>query len=164
MIGYIVAIIGLVILTAIYLTTKTKGYKRFCVEQERKRKHNELEKLYQLKKEFDAEINPGFRKALILGLAEVQKYHETYGGWHKAMVEVTLYSGHEETACEVTRFEAQTIAYKLIMQDIKKLRGIDKYWECDSCGHVDFEEKEIGCWHCPSGQMIYSIHDEGVEE
>jgi len=34
-----------------------------------------------------------------------------------------------------------------------KIQG--PFWACNMCGHIEFKEREVGCWHCPTGEMIY---------
>jgi hypothetical protein len=29
------------------------------------------------------------------------------------------------------------------------------YWICTNCGHIGYVEKEIVCWECGVGEMIY---------
>jgi len=36
--------------------------------------------------------------------------------------------------------------------------GCKGYWKCDRCGVVDNMEREVGCWKCPKGTMVY--HDD----
>jgi rubrerythrin len=28
-------------------------------------------------------------------------------------------------------------------------------WVCNVCGHVEYEEREVLCWDCGEGEMIY---------
>ena len=28
-------------------------------------------------------------------------------------------------------------------------------WQCNHCGHVEHNEKEVLCWKCGKGEMIY---------
>ena len=28
-------------------------------------------------------------------------------------------------------------------------------WVCDKCGNTEFVEREVSCWGCGSGEMIY---------
>jgi hypothetical protein len=30
-----------------------------------------------------------------------------------------------------------------------------KYWRCSTCGWIDHMEKEVLCWKCGQGEMIY---------
>lgn len=40
---------------------------------------------------------------------------------------------------------------------VKKVgeRICGKYWKCTECGCIKYVEKEIGCWQCEVGEMIY---------
>lgn len=29
------------------------------------------------------------------------------------------------------------------------------YWKCCECGNIEFSEREIICWKCGRGEMIY---------
>lgn len=29
------------------------------------------------------------------------------------------------------------------------------YWVCFNCGHIEYKEREIMCWECGIGEMIY---------
>lgn len=29
------------------------------------------------------------------------------------------------------------------------------YWVCSQCGVIEFKEKEVWCWNCGIGEMIY---------
>lgn len=29
------------------------------------------------------------------------------------------------------------------------------YWVCMNCGHIEFYEREVRCWKCGIGEMIY---------
>lgn len=33
-----------------------------------------------------------------------------------------------------------------------------EYWQCVHCGFVDTKEKEVGCWHCRTGEMVYKYN------
>lgn len=39
--------------------------------------------------------------------------------------------------------------------DFKSRKEIRKYWQCDSCWNIEFYEREIMCWACGKGEMIY---------
>jgi uncharacterized OB-fold protein len=29
------------------------------------------------------------------------------------------------------------------------------WWQCNKCGHVEWYEREVICWECGKGEMIY---------
>lgn len=29
------------------------------------------------------------------------------------------------------------------------------YWKCERCGHVEWQEREVRCWTCGAGEMVY---------
>jgi len=29
------------------------------------------------------------------------------------------------------------------------------YWVCINCGHIEYHEREVMCWKCGIGEMIY---------
>lgn len=34
-------------------------------------------------------------------------------------------------------------------------RRKDHYWRCENCSAIEFYEREIICWTCGKGEMIY---------
>jgi len=44
------------------------------------------------------------------------------------------------------------IAWRLLWLGVK-IRP--DYWECDSCSNIERFEREIICWKCGKGEMIY---------
>jgi len=34
-----------------------------------------------------------------------------------------------------------------------------KYWRCSFCGNQEYKEREIHCWKCGAGEMIYKYED-----
>ena len=31
------------------------------------------------------------------------------------------------------------------------------YWRCTNCGHTEYKEREVLCWKCGLGEMIYKL-------
>ena len=46
---------------------------------------------------------------------------------------------------------------KHILNIIEKQRceWLNPTWVCNVCGHVEYEEREVLCWDCGEGEMIY---------
>lgn len=38
---------------------------------------------------------------------------------------------------------------------LKELAKRKNYWKCNHCGNIEYVEREIYCWECGIGEMIY---------
>ena len=37
----------------------------------------------------------------------------------------------------------------------ERCEWLNPTWVCNVCGHVEYEEREVLCWDCGEGEMIY---------
>ena len=57
-----------------------------------------------------------------------------------------------------------TWAYKWAMRNVIRMldcpvfvipEASQGYWQCNNCGHIELREREILCWKCGQGEMIF---------
>jgi hypothetical protein len=51
-------------------------------------------------------------------------------------------------------FKKLEIALSILVRTIGKEMAPD-YWRCCQCNHTEYKEKEVLCWKCGVGEMLY---------
>lgn len=57
----------------------------------------------------------------------------------------------------MTLFEAARnfrIAFSIFIRTVGKEMAPD-YWRCTNCTHTEYKEREVLCWKCGIGEMLY---------
>ena len=52
---------------------------------------------------------------------------------------------------EITKVTNRILA--LINEE--RCEWLNPTWVCNVCGHVEYEEREVFCWDCGEGEMVY---------
>jgi hypothetical protein len=48
------------------------------------------------------------------------------------------------------------IVFSIFIRTVGKEIAPD-YWRCTHCGNIEYKEREVLCWKCGLGEMIYKL-------
>lgn len=60
---------------------------------------------------------------------------------------------HQKHSCVSWFIRVRIFLGRIVKKLSKRISG--DYWQCTDCGFVDLHEREVICWCCGTGEMIY---------
>ena len=58
-------------------------------------------------------------------------------------------------ACD-DRYTPDSLADSILaLINEERCEWLNPTWVCNVCGHVEYEEREVLCWDCGEGEMVY---------
>jgi rubrerythrin len=58
--------------------------------------------------------------------------------------------------CAITTGQSLEFADSILaLINEERCEWLNPTWVCNVCGHVEYEEREVLCWDCGEGEMIY---------
>lgn len=58
--------------------------------------------------------------------------------------------------------DGMTIADNTVKDLVRERARWENIWVCSNCGYTDKIEKEVKCWKCGKGEMLYQQHKAAV--